>query len=86
MPQTTIRVDSDTRDRLQAVAAKDFGGISTDAAIQRLLDQHWKAQAIKAMDDYRREHPEEWDAEVDESERMDAGADLPLEPYDVQAS
>ena len=45
-----LRVSERTRDRVMQVAAGDFGGATVEETLNRLLDEHWEAQAIAAMD------------------------------------
>ncbi|MBT8226832.1 MAG: hypothetical protein HKP61_16105 [Dactylosporangium sp.] len=40
MATTTIRVNTATRDRLMRARAQDFGEVSIDEVITRLLDEH----------------------------------------------
>lgn len=70
-----LRVSDDTRDRVQRVAREDFGGASADEAIRRLLDEHWEARAVAAVEHYRAENPEAWAdylTEAEEASRSDA--------------
>jgi len=47
MATTTIRVSTATRDRLIRARAQDFGEVSIDEVITRLLDEH-ADQALRA--------------------------------------
>ena len=47
---TMLRVSERTRDRVMQVAAVDFGGATAEETLNRLLDEHWEAQAVAAMD------------------------------------
>jgi hypothetical protein len=40
MSTTSLRVSVTTRDALDRVAHDDSGGVSAEAALQRLLDEH----------------------------------------------
>lgn len=71
---TTIRVSTETRERINDLAdgtefEGEFLGRSTDEIVRHLLDFHWKTRAIEAMDRYRREHPDEWRAYLEQAER-----------------
>jgi len=44
-----IRLTDRTRDRVMKLA-EEYGGVSADEAVRRLLDEHWERQAIAAMD------------------------------------
>ena len=59
MATTTVRMDSRTRDRLATVAREDFDGVSHEAALNRLIDEHEMQQVHAA---YARLHndPERW--------------------------
>lgn len=59
MGTTSVRVDSRTRDRIAAVARDDFGGISQEAALNRLLDEHEMRQ-VHAAYARLRDDPEQW--------------------------
>ena len=77
MSTTTIKVDTGTRDRLSAVAREQ--GISQDAALQRLLDEHEMNQVHAAYARLRREDPEGWQEYLAEVAEWDvtAGDGLP---------
>ncbi len=71
-----LRVSEETRVRVQQLAQEEFGGASVDEAIRRLLDEHWEATAVAAVE-YTREHePREWEAYLAEAEEW-AAADAP---------
>lgn len=55
-----LRVSERTRDRVMQVAAEDFGGATAEETLIRLLDEHWEAQAIAAMDHFRATDPDGW--------------------------
>lgn len=59
MGTTSVRVDSRTRDRIAAVAREDFGGISQEAALNRLLDEHEMSQ-VHAAYARLRDDPDRW--------------------------
>jgi len=48
MATTTVRLDSRTRDRLAAVAREHFGGVSQEAALNRLIDEYEMRQVHAA--------------------------------------
>lgn len=66
MTTTTIRVNSETRDRLNELAASDLNGATIEQALTFLLDEHWKAKCIAQADRWREEHPDQWRAELEE--------------------
>lgn len=57
---TMMRVSPETREQVLRVAAEDFGGVSADEAVRRLLEEHWRVKAVAAMDHYRAVDPEGW--------------------------
>jgi hypothetical protein len=59
MTTTTIRLDSSTRDRLASVAREQFGGVSQEAALNRLIDEHEMRQVHSAYARLRND-PEQW--------------------------
>ncbi|MGH4015985.1 MAG: hypothetical protein ACRDSL_19100 [Pseudonocardiaceae bacterium] len=59
MATTTVRMDSCTRDRLAALAREDFGGVSQEAALNRLIDEHEMRQVHAAYARLRND-PEHW--------------------------
>lgn len=48
MTTTTVRVSVRTRERLAAIAREDFGGISQEAALNRLIAEHEMRQVHTA--------------------------------------
>ncbi|TDC78455.1 hypothetical protein E1193_20745 [Micromonospora sp. KC606] len=82
---TMMRVSPETREQVLRVAAEDFGGVSADEAVKRLLEEHWRAKAVAAMDHYRAIDPEGWAEYLVESEDWH-GADAPVgDPWDERA-
>jgi hypothetical protein len=69
-----LRVSAATRDRVLRLAADDFGGVSADEALARLLDEHWEAQAIAAMDRYRATDPSGWTDYLSDADQYDRAA------------
>jgi hypothetical protein len=59
MATTTVRLDSRTRDRLASVAREHFGGVSQEAALNRLIDEHEMRQVHLAYARLRND-PEQW--------------------------
>lgn len=49
----------------------------TDRFIRRPIDEHWKSQAVFAMDRYRETDPQGWADYLVEAEAL-AGADSPV--------
>ncbi len=68
-----MRVDTATRDRVMKIAAEDYGGVTADEAVRRLLDEHWERRAFEAMERFRRDDPDgyaDYIAELDELDRI----------------
>ena len=65
-----IRVSGETKDEVLRVAREDFGGVSADETVRRLLGEHFQHQAILAMDRYREEDPEGWQEYLAGAERL----------------
>ncbi|MGH3930523.1 MAG: hypothetical protein ACRDTF_11175 [Pseudonocardiaceae bacterium] len=59
MATTTVRLDSRTRDRLAVVAREHFGGVSQEAALNRLIDEYEMRQ-VHAAYALLRDDPEQW--------------------------
>ena len=53
------------------VAADDFAGATVEEALIRLLDEHWEARAIAAMDAFRASDPEGWSEYLAEADQWD---------------
>jgi hypothetical protein len=85
MATTMVRLDLTTRDRLTQVAGDDFGGVTADEAVRRLLDEHWERRAIEAMETYRREDPAGWNEYLREADDLDSLAATPTDPWDTAA-
>ena len=65
-----MRVSARTRERVMAIARQDYGGVSADEALCRLVDEHWERQAIEAMDRFQREDPDGYAEHLDELRRL----------------
>jgi hypothetical protein len=72
-----MRVSAEVREQVLRVAAEDFGGATADEAVRRLLDEHWEAKAVAAMDRFRTEDPEGWTEYLSEAEDWQA-VDAPV--------
>jgi hypothetical protein len=72
MPTTTIKVNTTTRDRLSAIAQQQ--GVSQDAALQQLLDEHEMNQVHAAYARLQQEDPEGWRGYLAEQAEWDAVA------------
>ena len=75
-----IRLTERTRDRVMKLA-DEYGGVSADEAVRRLLDEHWERQAIEAMDRFRHDDPVGWAEYLKEAEELDAGSAQPTDPW-----
>lgn len=72
-----LRVSDETRQRVQRLAREEFGGVSADETIRRLLDEHWEAAALVAVERYRTQNPQGWADYLTEAEELSA-ADAPI--------
>lgn len=72
-----LRVSDETRERVQRLAREEFGGASADETIRRLLDEHWGAAALAAVERYRTDNPRGWADYLAEVEEL-AEADAPI--------
>ncbi|MFE9693401.1 hypothetical protein [Micromonospora sp. NPDC005806] len=80
-----MRVSPETREQVLRVAAEDYGGVSADEAVKRLLQEHWQAKAVAAMDHYRAVDQEGWAEYLVEADRWHR-ADAPVgDPWDEEA-
>lgn len=82
---TMMRVSPETRARVLQVAAEDFDGASADETVRRLLDEHWQAKAIAAMDRFRAEDPEGWAEYLADAESWSAADEPILEEWNEAA-
>ncbi|MBQ1023251.1 hypothetical protein [Micromonospora sp. C95] len=81
---TMMRVSLETREQVLRVAAEDFGGVTADEAVKRLLEEHWRAKAVAAMDHYRAVDPDGWAEFLVESEEWHR-AEAPVgDPWNEQ--
>jgi hypothetical protein len=79
-----LRVSERTRDRVMQVAADDFGGATAEETLNRLLDEHWEAQAIAAMDRFRAGDPEGWSEYLADADRWDKAQTTVADTWDEQ--
>ena len=82
---TMMRVTPQTRERVLRTAAEDYGGASADETIRRLLDEHWQAKAIAAMDRFRADNPQGWTEYLAEAYEWQAHDAPVTEPWDEDA-
>lgn len=68
---TSIRVRTDTRDRLNKLLTADYQGKTVDQLLDLLMDQEWKRRAIEEWDRFREEDPAGWRAYLNDAEQMD---------------
>lgn len=66
---TTVRMATTTRDRLMKVATGEE--TTVDQMVNKLLDEHWKAQFIADWDRIRAEDPHGWREVMEENEQWD---------------
>lgn len=66
------------------VAADDFAGATVEETLNRLLDEHWEARAVAAMDDFRATDPEGWSEYLAEADRWDRAQTPVADAWDEQ--
>jgi hypothetical protein len=68
------------------VAAEDYGGVTADEALGRLLDEHWEAKCIAAVARYRTEDPDGWAEYVRDADSQDMALSAAIsDPWDETA-
>jgi hypothetical protein len=72
-----LRVSDETRERVLRIGREEFGGVSADETIRRLIDEHWQAAAVAAVRRYRESDPQGWSDFIAEADEL-AGADAPI--------
>ncbi len=72
-----LRVSDETRRRVQQIGQEEFGGASADETVRRLIDEHWRANAVAAVHQYRNSDPQGWADYLAEAEAF-AAADVPI--------
>lgn len=68
---TTLRVHPAIRDKINALAADEFGGVSADKVIDQLLADHQKIKILEAYDRLAAD-PERWRDYLSEIDEWDA--------------
>jgi hypothetical protein len=76
-----IRVSPETRARVMEVATADFGGVSADETLQLLLDEHWQAKSLAAMESFRATDPKGWAEYLREAEAWERLEASVIEPW-----
>ena len=70
-------MSDETRERVQRLAREEFGGASADETVRRLLDEHWEAAALAAVERYRTDNPHGWADYLTEADELSA-SDAPV--------
>jgi hypothetical protein len=74
MPVTTMKVQTDVRDRLARVAAEDFPGATLSDALSHVLAEHEQARTRHEIADAYarlRDDPQQWASYVTEADEWD---------------
>lgn len=82
-----MRVSTDTRDAINAIAREDYGGVTADEALRRLAQEHRRALWVEQARRLREEQPDVWEADAAELTGLAEGAagdGLGQEPWDDQ--
>lgn len=72
-----LRVSDETRDRVLRIGRDEFGGASADETVRRLVDEHWRANAVASVKRYRDTDPQGWAAYLAEADEL-AASDAPI--------
>lgn len=72
-----MRVSAETRERVLRIAREEFGGASADETVRRLVEEHWRAAAVAAVDRYRETDPGGWAGYLADADQL-AQADAPI--------
>ncbi|MGH9307669.1 MAG: hypothetical protein ACRD0I_12415 [Acidimicrobiales bacterium] len=72
-----LRVSDETRERVLRIGRDEFGGASADETVRRLVNEHWQATAIAAVQRYRVADPQGWADYLAEADEL-AQADAPI--------
>jgi hypothetical protein len=72
-----LRVSDETRERVLRIGRQEFGGVSADETVRRLIDEHWRSAAIDALRRYRESDPRGWADYLAEADQL-ARADAPI--------
>lgn len=72
-----LRVSDETRERVLRIGQEEFGGVSADETVRRLIDEHWRSAAIAAVRRYHDSDPRGWEDYLGEADEL-AGADAPI--------
>jgi ABC-type taurine transport system substrate-binding protein len=77
-----MRVEPATRDRVMQVAKEDFGGVTADETLQKLLDEHWERKCVEAVERYAEDDPDGYADYLAEAEEWDAISAPVTDPWD----
>jgi len=72
-----LRVSDETRERVRRIGQEEFGGVSADETVRRLIDEHWRSAAIAAVHRYRESDPQGWSDYLSAADEL-ASADAPI--------
>lgn len=72
-----LRVSDETRAAVMHIARDEYGGVSADEAVRRLIEEHEQATAIAAVQRYREQDPQGWAEYVAQAD-ADAAADAAI--------
>lgn len=75
--RSMLRVSDETRDEILRIGRDDFGGVSADEAVRRLINEHWQAKAVAVVQRFREEDPRGWADYLAEADDL-AGADAAI--------
>lgn len=70
-------MSDETRARVLRIGQEEFGGVSADETVRRLIDEHWRSSAVAAVHRYRESDPQGWSAYLADADDL-AAADAPI--------
>ena len=70
-------MSEETRDRVLRIGREEFGGVSADETVRRLIDEHWQAAAVASVQRYRDSDPLGWSDYLAGAAELSA-ADAPI--------
>ncbi|HWE90781.1 MAG TPA: hypothetical protein VG317_15080 [Pseudonocardiaceae bacterium] len=86
MAASMSRVSERTEERVMHVGNEDFQGATVDETLPRLLDEHWEAEAVAAMDWFRATDPQGWAEYLAEADEWAEVAVPVADAWDVPAA
>lgn len=67
-----LRVSDETREQVLRIGREEFDGASADETIRRLIDEHWRAAAVAAVQRSQETDPQGWGAYLAEAQEWES--------------